>query len=242
MRGRRIQRLRGLALILAATLTACGLPADPQGTLVEARGNELHIGVVHDPPWTVVERGEVVGGVEVQLMREFADRIDAEPVFHPGHLNDLAEALAEFELDVLVGGLTTDSPWGGRLAFAPTYYTERIVVAGRQTRWVDDLDGAVVAYPDDEPQLAERIRTSQGTPVAVPAHSPQALADHHELVAVPGWRTEQLGLHPSGVRLAERNRVIALPPGENSLLLELTRYLRGQAPSVETLLDEEVAE
>ena len=231
-----------LVLVLMAVLSACGVPAEPQDTLAEARGNELHVGVVHDPPWTIIEGGEVVGGVEVRLLDRFADTLDADPVFHPGDLGDLAEVLGQFELDLLVGGLTTSSPWRSRVAFSPTYYTERVIVAGTQPLLIDDLEGATVAYPDAEPQLAARIEASQGIPVAIPALSPRAWVDRHELVAVPAWRAEQLGLHPSRLQLTERKHVIALPPGENRMLLELARYLHDEEPPVASLLGQEVAE
>ena len=232
---------RLLVVVLAAMLVACGVPAEPQGTLAEARGSELHVGVVHDPPWAIVEGGEAVGGIEVRLLRGFADSIDADPVFHPGDLSDLAEALGQFELDLLAGGLTAASPWGSRLALSPPYYTEPVVVAGTAPVLVDDLDGAPVAYPEDEPQLAQLIQSADGTAFAVPVGFPAAAPDRYELVAVPLWRAEQLGLHPSGLQLTDRKRVLALPPGENQLLLELAGYLHDEAPRVETLLDAGVA-
>ena len=234
--------MRLLVLVLAVTLTACGLPADPQNTLAEARGNELHVGVAHDPPWAVVEGDEVIGGVEVRLLRRFADTIDADPVFHVDDLDDLAAALEQFELDVLVGGMTTDSAWGSRLAFTPVYTTERVIVAGTKALPPGGLDGATVAYPDDEPQLAARIRSAGGTPVSTPALSPGTGAEHHDLVAVPAWRAQQLGLQASGVQLAERNHAIALPRGENGMLHELATHLHGSEQSVESLLDQEVSE
>jgi hypothetical protein len=226
----------GAVLVLAVALVGCGLPVDPEASLAEARATSLEVGVVHDPPWVVVEDGRVVGGVEVEVVRRFAETLGTEVTFLPGSLHDLGPTVGDFELDLLIGGFTADSPWLGPLAVTPTYFTERVIAAGGvDDMGRDGLRGRTVLYPRDEPSLASRIRSEDGVPQ--PVHEVQdAPLVRNGLVALPQWRAEQLGLRSEGVTLQERRHVMALPPGENALLLGLATFLDDQEQRVLWLL------
>ncbi len=212
-----------LAVCLPAA--ACGLPGDPGNTYAQARGGQMHVGVIDHEPWTVVEDGEVVGGVETRLATEFGGSIDAEVVFHPGTESELASAAHRFELDLIIGGLTTKSPSGSNIAMSPPYLTERVIVAAPAgVALVEELGGEVVAYRSDERALAAYIRDKGGSPR--PVEDLRAVSSGgRTLVAVPAWEADGRGLRPTPVTLVEHKHVLAVPPGENRMLLELAEFL-----------------
>lgn len=92
-------------------LSGCGIPRDMEGTLDRARGGELRVGVSPNPPWVVIEDGKPSGGVETELVKQFADKIDSQVVFTTGTEGQLFAMLAENQLDVVLAGLTDDTPW-----------------------------------------------------------------------------------------------------------------------------------
>ena len=46
------------------------------------------------------------------------------------------------------------------------------------------------------------------------------------LLAVPAWYAQKNGLRPSPVTLVEHRHVVAVPPGENRMLLEVAEFLQ----------------
>lgn len=107
-----------LALLGCIALVSCSIPSDPEGTLEHIKeSGELVVGVSHAPPWTDTSDGDVTGS-EVELMKEFAAELDVRPRFVPGGEEHLVEELEEGAIDVVVGGLTVNSPWSN--VAAPT--------------------------------------------------------------------------------------------------------------------------
>ena len=100
-------------------------PADPDGTLDRVVGSgELTVGVSLQPPFTTLtEEGADPGGSEVELVTGFAQSLGAEPTFVVGGEQELVRQLEEGEIDVLVGGLTADSPWSSKVALTRPYAT-----------------------------------------------------------------------------------------------------------------------
>lgn len=118
--------LRRLAATLALSvlpLSACGsLPADAEGTYDRARDGTLVVGVSEHPPWTSVDpdTGEVTGS-EAELIKGFAETINAEIDWQPGPESVLAGAISEGEVDIVIGGLTTAAPWSSQMAMTRAY-------------------------------------------------------------------------------------------------------------------------
>jgi polar amino acid transport system substrate-binding protein len=54
--------------------------------------------------------GGKVSGVEVELLRNFAEELEAEAVFVQGTVPELLQAARLGEVDVVVGGFTDTSP------------------------------------------------------------------------------------------------------------------------------------
>ena len=116
--------LSTLLAVLGAVLVlgGCGatIPSDPDGTLEQVRGGLLRVGVSTNPPWTHVVDGEPTG-LEPGLVEDFAASLDADVSWTVGGEHDLVARLERGELDLVVGGLTAASPWGGSVALTVPY-------------------------------------------------------------------------------------------------------------------------
>lgn len=113
-----------LALIAAVLLSGCTepeFPRDPHGTLLRATGGELRVGVSENPPHTEVADDGSVSGDEVDIIGAYAESIDAEIVWSHGAESVLMERLKLGRLDILIGGLASDSPWTTHAAFTRPY-------------------------------------------------------------------------------------------------------------------------
>lgn len=118
-----VRRLLAALSLCAVLLSGCGvIPADAQGTLDRARDGTLVVGVSEHPPWTVVDAdtGEVSGS-EADLVESFAKSINATIEWRPGPESVLAGEIKEGELDIVIGGLTTSSPWASHMALTRSY-------------------------------------------------------------------------------------------------------------------------
>lgn len=120
-----IRRRLVAALAGCLLLTGCGvtIPTDPEGTLADVRGGVLRVGVSPNPPWTeedaVASGGP--GGIEPDLVRGFAEQVDAEIEWTSGAEQTLFDQLDRGELDLVVGGLTAKSPWSSHAALTYPY-------------------------------------------------------------------------------------------------------------------------
>src|SRR5437870_4121058 len=103
---------RAIVIVAWCLLTlACGnLPRDPEGTLRKVQGGRLRVGLVEHPPWVVRTESEPAGA-EVELVRRFAAELNATPEWHWGGEQRHMEALERFELDLVVGSVTDQTPW-----------------------------------------------------------------------------------------------------------------------------------
>lgn len=113
-----------LAVIVTVLLSGCtepNFPRDPGGTLLRASDGELRVGVSENPPHTEVADDGSVSGEEVDIIEAYAESIGAEVVWSDGAESVLMEQLKLGELDILVGGLSSDSPWTTHAAFTRPY-------------------------------------------------------------------------------------------------------------------------
>lgn len=112
--------------LLAALIAGCGgpFPRDTDGSLDRITGGVLRVGVSENPPWTQVYDDGRVAGREVDLLAGFAARHDADVEWTPGAESELVGAMVRGDLDVIVGGLTSDSPWESEVALTRPYADE----------------------------------------------------------------------------------------------------------------------
>lgn len=133
-------RVRSVAQAIVACGVALGMvgcgnhyPADPEGTLDTVSGGTIRAGISHEPPWTDISTGgntaEDPGGIEVDLIEDYAESIGAEVDWQAGGEEELIGLLGERELDLVVGGLTDQSPWSSDVALT-TSYAESKGIAG----------------------------------------------------------------------------------------------------------------
>ncbi|MFJ4253139.1 hypothetical protein [Microbacterium sp. NPDC090003] len=101
-----------LALLTALTLAGCGLtiPSDPDGTLESVHGGQLRVGVAPDGELVDVGDGEPTGSV-IDLVDGFAESIDATPDWTVATEETLVRMLEQGDLDLIAGGITSDTPW-----------------------------------------------------------------------------------------------------------------------------------
>jgi polar amino acid transport system substrate-binding protein len=111
---------RSLACTLALGAVACGLPRDADHTLDHITGGTMRVGVVDHAPWARASEHDVAG-IEPSLVADLARELHARPQWRRGAESELLRALHDRELDIVVGGLTADSPWRTEVALTRPY-------------------------------------------------------------------------------------------------------------------------
>jgi polar amino acid transport system substrate-binding protein len=210
-------------------LAGCGLPLDPEGTLDRAEGGTLRVGAIPNEPWTVP--GEGGHGVEVELIRRFAEEIGAEIRWTWGPSDELLGALEHRAVDLVIGGLVDIDPSLAHVGTSRPYLTTRLVVGAPQELLpVESIGGRRVEV--EKGTEAEGLALAQDA-VVVPVET----VEHPDgLAAVDQWLLDDLGLHDTGIWLAEHHHVVAVAPGENGFLVRLERFLADQDATISRLL------
>lgn len=120
---KRTTALAALLAVLALALTGCGLsmPSDLDGTLKKVSGSILRVGVSENARWVQLDPESEPSGVEPDLVRAFAQSINAEIDWVSGAEHELIDQLKHGELDLVVAGLAADSPWVKHAALTKPY-------------------------------------------------------------------------------------------------------------------------
>lgn len=131
-------------LALVSLLAGCDdLPRDPSNTLDNAleRG-ALRVGVLHSSPWATWQEDGPPGGLEGELVTEFAAELGIGVDAVQAGEEQLFEALIEHELDLVIGGFSLENPWINRVGFTNPYYISRFVIGTPPNHpSVDSIDG-----------------------------------------------------------------------------------------------------
>ena len=224
-----------LALFALAS-AGCDFPRDPRGTLEGVRNGTMRVGIVDNDPWTRIEEGRA-SGAEVELLKDFAEKLGAETCFVPGTTPELLEAARQDEIDVLVGGFTSTSPGvseGKEAGVTGPYLTTHSVVGvPPDTPAFEDPSGQEIAVGSIG-ATAALLKEEGAVPVAV-----DALSTADMPVAAYGWQLRAWGFEPTSIELPEEQHVMAVPLGENGWLVELERFLRAHRAEAKELLREE---
>jgi polar amino acid transport system substrate-binding protein len=224
-----------VAALTALVAAGCGVPRDPESTLDRVRGGVLRVGVTASEPWTTLEGGRP-GGVEVELVERFAGELGARVEWVDGSEADLIGALEMRELDLVVGGLTADTPWQAKAAITRSYATTRVVVAVPSSQTVpEDIAGLRVAVEAG----TDAAGILQDKTDAIAVRVPDVSEVRGSAVAIEEWRLADLGLRDTGVHLSKSKHVMATPMGENAFLVRLERFLIAHQGEVPALLDAE---
>ena len=224
-----------LAAAAAATFGGCQYPADPDGTLERVRDGTMRVGVTASDPWVDLADPGDPQGVEPELARRFAARLNAEVEWIEGSEEELMGALEEGQLDLVVGGLTKKTPWKKEAALTRPYLRTRLVVgAPPGASLPDDFDGVDVAFERGSEAGGLVARKTKAEPVAV-----QELGDARGAAAVDDWLLDDLRLRGTGTQLSKHDHVMAAPLGENAWLVELERFLLRRTSEIRALLERE---
>ncbi|HEY0546507.1 MAG TPA: transporter substrate-binding domain-containing protein [Pyrinomonadaceae bacterium] len=230
------RRLLFLILIVCACTAGCSdLPRDPKETLRHAQGGRLRVGLVEHSPWVIRTDGEPAGA-EVELVRRFAAELGATPEWHWGGEQQHMEALRYYQLDLVIGGMTDETPWGKYVGLTSPYFEERIKVGvPRSMQPPASVKGMQVAVRSGE-AVASYLERKGASPVRV-----DDLSQANLPVAAPDWQLEQMGLTPSEIELHKEKHVWAVPPGENGFIKRLDEFLYRRSSEIKGLLQQEVA-
>jgi ABC-type amino acid transport substrate-binding protein len=132
-------------------------------------------------------------------------------------------ALTRYELDLVIGGITENSPWQREVAFTIPYYTSHALIGVPPTDApIADLDGVTVTVRKGS-ELAALVKDQGGIVRAV-----ETLTGANGPVAAEAWEIRGLGLRPTTIELTSDNHVMATPQGENALLMQLEEFLLQQ--------------
>lgn len=89
--------------------------------MLRATDGELVVGVSAHPPHIDVTDEGGVSGPEAEIVASFAESIGAEVRWVEGAESELMEQLKLGAVDVVAGGLTSDSPWSTHAALTRPY-------------------------------------------------------------------------------------------------------------------------
>jgi polar amino acid transport system substrate-binding protein len=220
---------------IALALAGCQFPDDVEGTLDRVEGGTLRVGVIDDPPWVDLSDPEPAG-VEPELVREFAEQIDAEVEWVRASESELAGAMRGFQLDLIIGGLDRQWPYGKEVAMTRPYVDTEVEIGvppdtelpdalGGQRIWVERNSEAAALLKQEE-EDAIPIAFDQLSQVDGPA-----LLDTYEIDAIGYERTEYI--------LRDDEHAMATPMGENAFLVELENFLLDRGEEAEDLLHAE---
>lgn len=221
-----------VVLVLLATATGCDIPRDPENTLELVSGETLRAGLIASEPWASLEDGEP-SGIEVELVEAFAAEIDASVEWFDGAESDMFGALHEGELDVVVGGITSQSPFGSDAALTHPYLTTQTVVGFPDEPGIDDDVAGLEVAVEAGSEAAGLLEKTDAVPVEVA-----------DITAVDGprvvenWMLDDLSLIDLGVQLDEVDHVMAVRMGENAFMVRLERFLLANEELVTRLLEE----
>ena len=221
------------SLVVAVLCIGCtSRPGDPEGTLDRVRGGTLRVGVSVNEPWTDIgPEGPV--GIEVELVKLIAAELDSEVRWFDASEQELFAALELGQLDLVIGGITSDSPWSAHAALTHPYQTTQVVVAVPEDEPIpDDIAGLEVAV-EEGTEVAGVLEKEDAIPRYV-----TDVTRTEGAAAVDDWLLDDLGLRDTGVTLIESDHVMAARLGENGWLVELEAFLIENAEHVHRMLEE----
>ncbi|WP_174959044.1 transporter substrate-binding domain-containing protein [Halopseudomonas pelagia] len=179
----------------------------------------MRVGVVANPPW-IAEVESLPVGPEAELLTDFAEQLGVDIEWHWGSEEELFEALKQYSLDVVAGGLTSSTPWQKEIGLTLPYYKNTAVVGTREEAdQLDPLDGREVTIRPTSG--LKRLLQNRDARV----NENDNLSGSDDAIAAQMWEVRGMGWHASDVVLRELQQVLAVPSGENALLMRLERFV-----------------
>ena len=191
----------------------------------------MRVGITENDPWTNLDGPS---GIEVELVKRFAEHLDAEIEWTEGSEQELFGALHVGSLDLVIGGLVSTNPNSAEATLTYPFHTSEIVVGMPPGNSLEDIAGVEVAVERGS-EAAGLLRKSD----AIPAYVDDLAVVEGKPAAVDDWLLEDLGLADSGITLSKSEHVMAIRNGENGWLVELETFLLENSNLVADLLAED---
>lgn len=226
-----------LAVLLALTLLSqgCRYPQDPNNTLERVEDGVIHVGAVENPPW-VIRTPSGAEGLEAELVRSFAESLNAEIRWYWGAESELITALSKHELDLMIAGLTKGAPFRHLMGLTKPYMSTDITVGVPAGQTLPaSLEGVTVGKRHLD-AIAGPLKDHGAKPVPV-----EDLTGGDIPVAAPRWWLEAHGFEVGRWLLRTYKHIMAVPPGENAWLMALQRHLNSRQGLNERLTELEAA-
>lgn len=150
----------------------CHIPDDVESTTERVRGGVLRVGYCNSAPWAYGQ--DHPRGVEVELINELARQLHTTVHWFDGPESVLFEQLHRGQLDLVIGGVTDDTPWSGKVGLTEWYVQSRSPVTG-------EIQSHVWATPPGENQwltLVDRFLQQERTDV--PSKLREALGEQYD--------------------------------------------------------------
>nr|WP_246357886.1 transporter substrate-binding domain-containing protein [Pyxidicoccus fallax] len=216
------------AALLALTLGACGLPKDPNDTHERVQEERLlRAGLVRHEPWTYLQHEGKPAGPEVDAVEKLAARLGARVVWTVAPESELMHGLEKHALDLVVGGISSKTPWAKRIGLGKPFLTTRLVPGAPPGGSVpESLQGQDIAVAPGG--VAGALLSKEGARV-------REATDLHRapgLRAAWDWQLEAWGYVPGTKALREEQWVWVVPPGENRWLLTVDRFVLEHAEDI----------
>jgi polar amino acid transport system substrate-binding protein len=209
-------------LIYLLSLAACDdYPRDPKGSLKEVENQVLKVGAAEFVPWITFDDGKVTG-TEAELVEQFARSLGAKVEWIKGSEGLLMNMLEANELHLVVGGITADSPWARHVALTRPYHKQQYVICSTDaTVSPQRVENQKVALAKNSP-LGLQIKDKGGIPDRL-----DSLENHRGLIAISADERDRYSCGHDDVQLKPTEHVMAIPMGENALLMAVEKFLHG---------------
>jgi predicted component of type VI protein secretion system len=185
------------------------------------RGGVLRVGLLHHKPWAAMIDGRPQGP-EAALVEQLARSLNATVEWAEPRGDELFQALKEYRVDLVIGGITERSPWKEHVAFTRPYLRHRAVAVSVLS--LTSIRNQRVAVEEGTAEM-EEVRRRGGIPVS-PRVRPVAAA----IVVKPVWQLDP-GDHVVAA-LEENGQVFAVPSGENAWLTHVDSFLKAHSGDV----------
>lgn len=204
-------------------LVACdSYPRDPKKSLRNVQNGILKVGAAELSPWVSWQDNGRVSGAEVELVEQFAESLNTQVEWVKGSEGLLMRMLEAHELHLVIGGVTADSPWSRYVAFTRPYRQQQYVICSTdQTLSPHKIKNQQVALHNESP-LGPQIKAKDGQPQRL-----ARLENYRGLIAIPSEERRRYSCAEDEMRLKPSKHVMAVPMGENALLMALEKFLHG---------------
>lgn len=215
-----------LIIFAALVLAGCRYPVNIERPMADMQGGEVNIGLSENPPW-VINTDQGPAGLEVEIIRALAEKMDATINWHWDSEGNLLAALSQHQLDLVIGGLTQDSNVSTLAAPTKAYYQSHYSVGVPESASLpSNLEGVEVAVP-----AVNHIAHALKKEGAIPRPTTD-LGTYNEAVANPSWWLHAHNYQVGDWEIATDHHVMALPKGENAWMLAVQRHLNSY-PDIE---------